>query len=480
MRPFKNVRRVGGFVAVAVAAAVGAALVVGCQTYDFEPVIPLALAQHTSTVLIAPSGLPPNMMFLLDRSGSMKLPFTAFQADGVTKISACFTDPSDGGTPGPCGNSLSTTSPTCSPTNCPSRWDTVTTTATNFLTGGNAPNAQMGVSFFPNWVGAVGFCDATSHIDVPLGANNNNAIVNAINGVGSASGGQNGGLGGGTPTAASVLYTAQNGGFASNPGRANYIVLMTDGLPNCDSNFPPANSYTSNPSACNCVDASGNLVNDPQECTSLPILDCNDYAQAAADIGQAASPPTNVKTIVVGFGDAASAGTIGVQSLQAMAVAGGFSRYCYTDGGECSLTGGADGGADTACLTNNPSTASALCQNQFFQATNSTQLAAALRAITIATSVVDPCHVGLNPIPSNPQLVSVVVTDNGVTTSYPYPSSLWSFVGATDGGAGGSLTFNDVPAGTAGFPASGYPLCTYMTTAAHTISYVVRVADVIQ
>jgi len=46
----------------------------GCQTYDFEQVVPLAIAQTTQTTTVGERQLKPNMLLLVDKSGSMKTP----------------------------------------------------------------------------------------------------------------------------------------------------------------------------------------------------------------------------------------------------------------------------------------------------------------------------------------------------------------------------------------------------------------------
>src|SRR5262249_41208412 len=53
-----------------------AAALVGCQTYNFEPVRPLAIAQTTQTTTIGANAhkLEPNLMLVLDKSGSMTKP----------------------------------------------------------------------------------------------------------------------------------------------------------------------------------------------------------------------------------------------------------------------------------------------------------------------------------------------------------------------------------------------------------------------
>ncbi|HSP77727.1 MAG TPA: VWA domain-containing protein, partial [Myxococcaceae bacterium] len=52
----------------------GGVFAAGCQTYDFEPVEPLALAQTTETRRIEARERKPNLMLLVDTSGSMTDP----------------------------------------------------------------------------------------------------------------------------------------------------------------------------------------------------------------------------------------------------------------------------------------------------------------------------------------------------------------------------------------------------------------------
>ncbi len=59
----------------------GGALASGCQTYDFEPVEPFALAQTTIAEVVRAKSLKPNMMLLLDTSGSMTLPSDSTDPD---------------------------------------------------------------------------------------------------------------------------------------------------------------------------------------------------------------------------------------------------------------------------------------------------------------------------------------------------------------------------------------------------------------
>ncbi len=67
----------GGLVVAALAA-------VACQTYDFEPVKPLAIAQTTQSKTITAQRLRPNVMMLLDKSGSMNGPIVQTAGSSTT------------------------------------------------------------------------------------------------------------------------------------------------------------------------------------------------------------------------------------------------------------------------------------------------------------------------------------------------------------------------------------------------------------
>jgi hypothetical protein len=45
-----------------------------CQVYDFQPVSPTTVGQTTDDVGIAAHGIPPNVMIVVDKSGSMDGP----------------------------------------------------------------------------------------------------------------------------------------------------------------------------------------------------------------------------------------------------------------------------------------------------------------------------------------------------------------------------------------------------------------------
>jgi hypothetical protein len=411
------------------------ALSLGCQTYDFEPVPPVSLGSTTTTVSITPTALKPNLMLVLDRSGSMALPF----------------DP----TPPACGNCGQNGQPACNPATCPSRWDTVESTMSTFLST-NATVARMGVAFYPQLTGATindptsgnasNFCSVTTTVDVPIVDSDDDAQLQssaqavdfAIRKVGSTSSPLAGGVGGGTPTGDSLVVISQRAGFGSLASRQSYLLLMTDGLPNCNPNS--GLDANVNPAACDCTDGPTSSA-----CTFYPTLDCNDFNEVAHKVSNIRA--TGVKTIVIGYGDVF--GPSAQNSLQQIALAGDFQRRCQADGSECNPS-------DTACFQeSNPH----VCAEQFFRVTSQAQLAAALAAVTSAIPQTDPCLVKLTPAPPDASFLSVVVTEQGVTTTYPYPSAIWTFATLPTGEA--TLTFND-------------PLCTKMRTASEDITYVVR------
>jgi len=412
-------------------------LTAGCQVYDFEPVAPVTLEQTTITLTVKATPLKPNLMLVIDRSGSMGLPFDA-----------------TGPTCGACGQ---VGQPPCDDTTCPTRWSTLSATMSPFLSA-NATVARMGVAFFPQLSSATiadptsgnpsNFCSATTSVDVPIVDSDDDAQLQtdaqavdfAIRKVGATASPLSGGLGGGTPTGDSLTFIAQHANFGTTASRQSFLLLLTDGLPNCN----PASGLdaTVNPAACDCTDGPTSSA-----CSFFPTLDCNDFNETArktSDIRAA-----GIRTIVIGYGDVF--GPTAQNSLQQIALAGDFQRRCNADGSECNPS-------DTACFQeSNPN----VCAEQFFRVASQDQLSGALKAVTSRLPVADPCVVELIPPPSDPQLLAVEVTEQGVTTTYPYPSPVWSFALLPSGDA--TLTFND-------------PLCTKLRTASEDITYVVRSA----
>ncbi|MFT3843112.1 MAG: adventurous gliding motility lipoprotein CglB [Myxococcaceae bacterium] len=350
-----------------------AALVLaGCQTYDFEPVQPLAIGQTTQSKKIVAHRLKPNLMMLLDKSGSMQTN-TSTQAPCPATIGGC----------GP-GN-------TC-PNGCPTRISDMKNAMSTLLsTGGTI--VRYGVSAFP--VSATASCSPTdasqvlvqllgpalSDDDTQLQAQAdavNMAIQDPVKVA----------PGGGTPTADSLRFVG-NLSELQDGDRDNFVLLLTDGVPNCNQNNP--NSCTSQTaSLCQCT--TGTCTTASGLC-SLGCLDADNSVQAVAELYN-----KKIRTIVIGFG-ADTAQAAAFSTLNQMAIAGNFARACPmgTDA-EC--------GAGDTCNTANGLN---VCNQAFFQAANQADLFDALKKISDVLGGGSICEYTLDNVPSDPRYLSVTV-----------------------------------------------------------------------
>jgi hypothetical protein len=323
----------------------------GCQTYDFEPVTPLAVAQDARVVPLAFNRPKPNMMILEDKSGSMGSPVTP------------------GG---------------------PSKIDVLKQVMGDFLTN-NPTVARVGLTKFPNSA-----CAPSTSPDVlspvpPGSAGDADPVLIA------ASQSANTALQtltpeGGTPTAGSLKFLDDNPTLVADPTRDNFVLLLTDGLPNCNPNLDG--------SSCVCT----STANNAPPCSNT---DCLDNVAAVSTITTLQSDH-GIKTIVIGFGGDVVGG-IAQTTLEAMAEAGGFVRKCPN--------------TNQSCGTNNPcNLATALCSKQYFEATDGQALADALAEIGSSLTQ-ESCKYNLVDVPSDPSLISVVV--NG-TPYLPGPDT-WRY-----------------------------------------------------
>lgn len=346
----------------------------GCQTYDFEPVEPLAIAQTTETRKIEARNAKPNMMMLVDTSGSMTDPvnpaLAACKPGGVT-----------------CG-----VSPPCDTTVCPTRWSSLQDAMKDFLTS-NGTIARIGLATFPD-LSKGDSCGTTSAISVPLPSGDQeddatltanalavNAKLQAIKNHATTSSEQQ--PQGGTPTSTSLTFV---GGSADlqTATRADFVLLLTDGLPNCNTKFP--DPYPSTKCYCTLSTCADSSVKD------IGCLDDNASVTAVTALRN-----KDIKTIVIGFGadfdSTTESGKRGAATLNAMANAGGFARTCSVD---------ADCGTGDTCK-------SGVCGRAFYQAANKTELVAALKAISEKVKVDKPCLLTFDASerPSSQELVVV-------------------------------------------------------------------------
>jgi hypothetical protein len=378
-------------VVIALAAVAGA----GCQTYDFEPVVPLAVAQTTQARTIIARQQKPDMMILLDKSGSMAAPI----------------DPGNPNCP-----ASSCPGPSC-PANCPTRISELRNAMNTFLSG-NGNVARMGLTSYPTNAtcgqpDAMGNPPAPCLVQEDLSQSNDvdselqqkaTAINQKIQGIGitgTSPAGSPTEVGGGTPTGPSLTFL---GDYAAlqDPNRADFILLLTDGLPNCN----PGNSNNClNAGACRCTTTNCGTDTSAPFCT-LGCLDQSGSVQAVADLRS-----KDIRTIVVGFGADTGAGD-GPLVLNAMAEAGGFARGCPN-------------GTNTECGSNNTcDQTTKICTKKFYQATNASELAAALADISNLIKNTNICEFVLESTPTDERFISVIFNGQALTRD---DTSTWTY-----------------------------------------------------
>lgn len=360
------------------AVALGA-LLSACQVYDFEKVEPVAIAQTTIEETINARNSKPNVMLVVDTSDSMTDPVDTSDPD-------CQLLDRPAGTP--CGGDNP-----CNTAICPTRWTELQAAVPKFLAD-TGPLVRFGLVTYPDprkETGIEALCREASSTtvlkDLPVAEDDASLLAhaNAINDLLQKI--PNAGDGrplGGTPTSLSLRFVKDLPGL-QDAEREQFVVLLTDGLPNC--NKDNAYSGVKDPQLCQCT-----LSN----CTSLAekrgCLDKDATVEAVKELAA-----KNITTIVIGFGTETATGT-GPVVLDAMARAGGFARTC------------AEG--ETSCGPNDPCNPSTrLCSRSFYQAGNQAELSQALEAISRAVRPGEPCLIKLDPsqLPTDPKLVVVYV-----------------------------------------------------------------------
>jgi hypothetical protein len=353
-----------------VVGTIGGVLAVGCQTYDFEPVEPLAISQTTETRVIQARNNKPNLMLLVDTSGSMTAPVDKNDRDCWLNGNA---NTLCGSYETPCNTNL-----------CATRWSALQAAMGDFLqTSGTI--ARIGLSTYPD-TRQGDSCGATTSVSIPLPAAGKEDDASLVANAGqvntklqaiknwSARPDLEPMPSGGTPTSVSLQYM---GGLPElqTANHADFVVLLTDGLPNCNANYP--NPWPN--SACFCTLGS--------DCTGLERQGCLDTDASVNAVKALAAK--DIKTIVIGFGadfdPSSPAGSKGAETLSAMAVEGGFSldRAC---------TANADCGTGETC-----DTAAKLCKRRFYKAANAAELVTALRQISEKVQDNNPCEIDLSP-----------------------------------------------------------------------------------
>ena len=376
---------------------------VACQSYDFIPVQPLSISQEDSSTAIVIKKFKPNVMVLVDKSGSMDQPVN-------TSLPGCTTSN------GLCGTGDNAKITPCNTTVCPTRWSQLNLALDSFLQT-QAQTVRFGLSFFPEPVSGVDQpnCVPTSaaRVDLPadpqddspatLSALSDSARV-ALASVKSQNPPGPLGTGGATPTGPSLQFFSTYTPLL-DPLRLDLIVLLTDGLPNCNDSIPTA--------SCVCTAAADSCP--PASTTSLNCLDKDRTVDAVRDLAS-----RGVHVVVIGFGDDTRAVTDGgVQApivLQDLALAGDYPRRC--PGPQ----------HDQPCDSDNPCQGG-VCLRQYYQAQDSRDLGSALADIT-ANLDREPCLRAISPAPTSEELILLAL--NG--TQYPPGADTWQYVPPPDGG----------------------------------------------
>lgn len=322
----------------------------GCQRYDFERVEPSAIAVGSHGGSVRGRALKPDVMLLVDKSGSMADPADPTRPSGTTKL------------------------------------QDLRAAMNTFLTG-NADVARFGVAFFPSddtcgasVAIASPFPATTADDDAAASAANQAAAAAALSRIQAAQ------ALGGTPTGRSLDFLGQAAGFDAQDGRDDLVVLLTDGLPNCNA----ANPNTCAGAQCRCTLTPASSCDTAKYCT----LGCLDDQGATAAV--TALRQRGIRTIVVGFGAETATGAAS-QVLGAMATAGGFPRACpKKTNAEC--------GTGNTC-----DVLTGACSTSYYQANSAAELAQALADIS-ARLPADACTWTLDvAAPVAEQLISVAV-----------------------------------------------------------------------
>jgi len=374
-----------------------------CQTYDFVPVSPLSLSQEESSTPIVVRKFKPNVMVLVDKSGSMDLP-VAPSLPACTRNGAL------------CGSGDTAKLNPCNVTTCPTRWSELNLALDPFLHA-QAQTVRFGLAFFPEPAGGADQpnCVPTTaaRVDLPADPSDDSprtltdlseaarvalASVKSQNQVGPT------GTGGATPTGPSLGYFATYTPLL-DPFRLDLIILLTDGLPNCNGTVP----------ARNCVCTSTADRCPPQASASLECLDKDRTVQAVQDLAS-----RGIHTVVIGLGDdvrgSLDGGVDAMVVLQDLALAGAYPRRC--PGPQ----------HDQPCGAGNPCQGG-VCQRQYYQANDSAGLGAELADIT-ANLDREPCLRAIFPAPTSEELI--LLTLNG--TRYGSGDQTWHYVPPAQGG----------------------------------------------
>ncbi|HCF58680.1 MAG TPA: hypothetical protein DFS52_11895 [Myxococcales bacterium] len=333
--------------------ALGGIALAACQSYEFEEVTPKAFGAVTEDIVITGKMLPPYIMLVVDKSGSMNQP----------------------------AYSGSTTS----------KWDDLLGAFSDQQTGflpKSKEIARFGLALFPASTGE-GCHPGPVSVSLNAEADNVDTIIGQLGAVTPE---------GGTPTALTIEKAAADPALVNEePGRLRFVMLLTDGLPNCNpspENQARCDACNANLAVCNDISQNGCLPTFggfEGECDEYPqkgdaCLDENGNAEAIAKLKK-----NGVETFVIGFGD--DFGGDGHRVLNRAAEAGGRAREGET---------------------------------KYFKAGNKEELILALKEIMDGTQ---KCSFSVDPAPTSRNVFQVVLYDGESDTEETLVrESEWKFL----------------------------------------------------
>ena len=313
-----------------------AGILVGCQNYDFEEVKSKALGTVKQEEPIMGIQKPAKIMLALDRSGSMRTLDTSDSQLGCDSDGAYL--PS-----------------------APCKWNSVKSLLVDsggFLDA-TAAMARHGLAVFAD-PGSSDPCGA-GVVTEPVADNAGANIAQVKSKLGGYT------PNGGTPSASTLRAIASDSNFTKKEeATKNYVVLITDGLPNCNSSI----------SACTACTNGGD-----------PTKNCGDVRNCLDDQALVSAVRTlkakEIDTFVIGFGSA-------FNNPDAKAVLNNAAK----EGGQ-------------------PASDPARPDVQFYLAENKADLQKILEHITV---VLQACNFSLDQAPNNEAMLEVSITDKKAGT----------------------------------------------------------------